>query len=110
MAQSRIGIMGRLGHFLLDDIERALRHLGHLVTRYKNPGVLDANTHIDALIAGSGFHYSREFMASSPYLRGIVSPVTCIEWIDVSAATDLGIVVANGPRRTPRVSQRLRSC
>lgn len=100
MAQSHIGIVGRLGHFLLDDIEGALRHLGHVVTRYEGSGLLDTKkeTGLDAdvLVAAPGFRCSREFMASSPRLRGVVSPVTGIEWIDVSAATDLCIVVANG--------------
>src|SRR5689334_8234537 len=97
MTRSHIGIVGRLGHFLLDDMEEALSHLGHIVTRYEYPGALDTNgPELDALIAGSGFHCSREFVASSPHLRGVVSPVTGIEWIDLSAATDLGIVVANG--------------
>jgi phosphoglycerate dehydrogenase-like enzyme len=44
-------------------------------------------------------------MAASPYLRGVVSPVTGIEWIDVSAATDLCIVVANG--QTPANTESL---
>jgi phosphoglycerate dehydrogenase-like enzyme len=44
-------------------------------------------------------------MAASPHLRGVVSPVTGIEWIDVSAATNLCIVVANG--QTPENTESL---
>jgi phosphoglycerate dehydrogenase-like enzyme len=100
MTKSHIGIVGGLGHFLVDDIERALTHLGHIVIRSEDPGSLGPETRsgvqVDALISAPGFHCSREFMASLPYLRGVVSPVTGVEWIDVSAATDLCIVVANG--------------
>jgi phosphoglycerate dehydrogenase-like enzyme len=53
----------------------------------------------DALVAAPRFRCSREVMASAPRLRGVVSPVTGIEGIDLSAATDLGVIVANGQKR-----------
>jgi D-3-phosphoglycerate dehydrogenase len=53
----------------------------------------------DALVVTPRFRCSLELMASIPGLRGVVSPVTGIEGIDVSAATDLGVIVANGHTR-----------
>ena len=82
------------------DIAKALRGIGHQVSRYEDPDSLHRDTRrlaeVEVLIAAPRFPCTRELMASVPRLRGIVSPVTGIEGIDVSAATDLGIVVANG--------------
>ena len=38
-------------------------------------------------------------MASANRLRGVVSPVTGTEGFDIGAATELGIIVANGQTR-----------
>ena len=83
------------------DIAKALRGIGHQVSRYEDPDSLHRDTRrlaeVEVLIAAPRFPCTRELMASVPRLRGIVSPVTGIEGVDVSAATDLGIVVAKRP-------------
>ena len=97
-----IVIAGRMGGpaALLDDIARALGALGHQVCRYLDADALLSDTaclrETDVLVATPRFRCSRKLMASAPRLRGVVSPVTGIEGIDVSAATDLGVIVANG--------------
>jgi phosphoglycerate dehydrogenase-like enzyme len=99
MTQSQIVIAGRMGGpaSLLDDIARALGDLGHQVLCYPDPDALHCDT--DVLVATPRFRCSRQVLASAPRLRGVVSPVTGIEGIDVSAATELSVIVANGQTR-----------
>lgn len=107
----QIAIAGRMGgpSGLLDEIAHALGALGHQVLSYPDADALHHSPAslraIDALVAAPRFRCSREVMASAPRLRGVVSPVTGIEGIDVSAATDLGVIVANG--QTPENSESL---
>ena len=105
--QSEITILGRMA--VLEDMAKALRDLGHRVTRYEDPSTFHRETgrsvEADVLIASPAFPCSRELMASAPRLRAIVSPVTGVEGFDVIAATDLGIVVVNG--QTPENSESL---
>jgi phosphoglycerate dehydrogenase-like enzyme len=103
--QSQIVIAGRMGGptGLLDDIANALESLGHQVNSFPDADVLYRNIAAlrgtDVLVATPRFRCSRQLLASAPCLRGVVSPVTGIEGIDVSAATDLGVIVANGHTR-----------
>ena len=48
------------------------------------------------VVVSSRTPVSRAFMASVPALRGVVYPSIGIESCDVAAATELGVVVANG--------------
>ena len=77
--------------------------LGHQVHSYPDADALHGDTasfgDTDVLVATPRFHCSRQILASAPRLRGVVSPVTGIEGIDISAATDLGVIVANGQTR-----------
>ena len=103
--QSQIVIAGRMGGptGLLDDIANALESLGHQVNSFPDADVLYRNIAAlrgtDVLVATPRFRCSRQLLASAPCLRGVVSPVTGIEGIDLSAATDLGVIVANGHTR-----------
>jgi phosphoglycerate dehydrogenase-like enzyme len=108
--QSKIMVLGRMAEAcLMEDTAKALQDLGHHVSRYEDPATFHRETgrlvEADALIAAPRFPCSRELMASAPRLRGIISPVTGVEGVDVRAATDLGIVVANG--QTPENSESL---
>ncbi len=101
MAQSRIVAVGRQRSLpLFLPIVEQLRGLGHGVVFYENSAAFDAADHgltgADILVAASNFVCSRELLASADRLRGIVSPTTGIEGFDLAAATELGIVVANG--------------
>ena len=81
-------------------IVNQLRELGHEVSVYEDAAAFHAARNglgdTDALVAASSFICSRELMASGDRLRGIVSPTTGIEGFDLKAATELGILVANG--------------
>jgi phosphoglycerate dehydrogenase-like enzyme len=50
----------------------------------------------EALVVISNFPCGKELMKKAPLLRGIVSPFIGTEGIDEVAATELGIMVANG--------------
>jgi phosphoglycerate dehydrogenase-like enzyme len=105
MPQAHIVIGGRFAGptGLLDDIAEALRSLGHRVDKYPDGDALRPDAMplggADVLVATPRFHCSRALLSSAPQLRGVVSPVTGIEGIDLSAATDLGVIVANGQTR-----------
>ncbi len=105
MPQAQIVIAGRMGGptGLLDDIAYALGTLGHRVYSYPDGDALHRDTTslvgTDVLVAAPRFRCSRQLLVSAPHLRGVVSPVTGIEGIDISAATDLGVIVANGQTR-----------
>jgi phosphoglycerate dehydrogenase-like enzyme len=98
---SRIMAIGRPRSLrLFTPIVEKLRALGHDVVFHADAASFDAaNTGlagVDALIAASSVTVSRTLLASADRLRGIVSPTTGIEGFDLAAATELGIIIANG--------------
>lgn len=101
MNQSRIIGVGRVNPTnSLQNIMEKLRKLGHEVSFYEDPAafhhVVPRLTDVDAVVAAPSFAFSRALMTSANQLRGIVSPVTGIDGFDIAAATDLGIIIANG--------------
>ncbi|HML10378.1 MAG TPA: NAD(P)-dependent oxidoreductase [Stellaceae bacterium] len=104
MVPPRVVAIGRpRSVYLFVPIVETLRELGHDVVFHEdsagfyaaNSGLSDA----DVLVAASSFACSRELMLSADRLRGIVSPTTGIEGFDLAAASELGILVANGQTR-----------
>src|ERR1022692_1524879 len=59
----------------------------------------------DVLLAASNLPCTRELMAGAPRLRAVISPFTGTEGFDENAATDLGILIANG--QTPENSESM---
>ncbi|HEY0747922.1 MAG TPA: NAD(P)-dependent oxidoreductase [Steroidobacteraceae bacterium] len=51
---------------------------------------------IDVILAMHNFPMSRDFLSATPGLRAALSFITGTEGFDENAATDLGIIVANG--------------
>jgi phosphoglycerate dehydrogenase-like enzyme len=101
MNQSRIIGVGRMSSMdLLQNVMERLRELGHEVTFYEDSSAfhhaVPELTDVDAVVAAPRFAFSRALMTSANRLRGIVSPVTGIDGFDIAAATDLGIIIANG--------------
>jgi phosphoglycerate dehydrogenase-like enzyme len=101
MNQSRIIGVGRMSSMeLLQNIMERLRELGHEVTFYEDSSAfhhaVPRLTDVDAVVAAPSFFFSRALMTSANRLRGVVSPVTGIDRFDIAAATDLGIIIANG--------------
>lgn len=80
-----------------------LRGSGHDVTFYETTAAFEAAgpdlAGADILVAASSFPCTRALMASAARLRAIVSPTTGIEGFDLVAASELGILVANGQTR-----------
>ena len=104
MIPPRIVAIGRQRSlYLFVPIVETLRELGHDVVFYEDPAAFEAAGgrlgDADALVAASSFTCSRALMESTDHLRGIVSPTTGIEGFDLAAATELGILVANGQTR-----------
>lgn len=93
-----VGRRRSLGLFV--PIVERLRALGHDVVFHEDSAAFAAAdtglAGVDALIAASNFACPRALLASADRLRGIVSPTTGIEGFDLAAATEFGILVANG--------------
>jgi D-3-phosphoglycerate dehydrogenase len=51
------------------------------------------------------FRTTRQALEAAPRLRGVVTPGVGVETVDVAAATELGIVVANSPGNTITVAE-----
>jgi phosphoglycerate dehydrogenase-like enzyme len=104
MSQSRVLAVGRRRSlYLFEPIVATLRELGHDVRFHEDSDAFrDAGGELgdaDVLLAASSVMVSRKLIASADRLRGIVSPTTGIEGFDLAAATELGILVANGQTR-----------
>ncbi len=109
---SHIVVAGRLGATaILQTIAARLRAIGHDVdfhedaAAFHRAGASLAET--DIVIAAPGFPCTRALMESAPRLRAVISPITGIDIIDVEAATELGIIVANGhiPENTESMAE-----
>ena len=96
MTRSQIVAVGRMSTTMLEGIAAGLSKLGHALHRHAGPVSTPELTSAEIIISGPGFAVSKSIIASAHRLRGIVSPITGIDGIDVAAATEHGIIVANG--------------
>jgi phosphoglycerate dehydrogenase-like enzyme len=89
-------------------LEERLREAGYRVVEIPpsgpggrpGPGELrDRFGEADAIVAMPRGRYSREVLEAAPRLRLITSGVIGVDHIDVEAASDLGVLVANCPTR-----------
>jgi phosphoglycerate dehydrogenase-like enzyme len=99
--QSEIVAVGKLASAtLLQDITERLRRIGHRVAFFEDSKAFhDASASLvdaDVAVVAPRFACTRALLSPARRLRGVVSPITGIEGIDITAATELGIVVANG--------------
>jgi phosphoglycerate dehydrogenase-like enzyme len=85
---------------MFDEMEARLTAAGHRVTSYRT---LDSfRTHpsaladADVLLAAGDLPCTRALMETAPRLRAVISPFIGTEGFDEQAATDLGILIANG--------------
>jgi phosphoglycerate dehydrogenase-like enzyme len=85
---------------ILDPTVRELADAGHDVLRHirlpEQPEEQIVRDDTDVLIAFGGIRIGRETMIRLPHLRALISPITGTEGFDEAAATELGIIVANG--------------
>ena len=94
---------------MFDAMEQRLTAKGHQVTPFRT---LDAFTaepaalaDADVLLAAGDTPCTRALLVGAPRLRAVISPFTGTEGFDERAATDLGILIANG--QTPENSESM---
>jgi phosphoglycerate dehydrogenase-like enzyme len=99
VTRSRIVAVGRpRSRRLVTNIVELLQRRGHEVRFYEDSAAFAGGDQADAdvLLAVSSFACTRALMAPAENLRGVVSPTTGVEGFDIPAATERGILVANG--------------
>jgi D-3-phosphoglycerate dehydrogenase len=94
---------------MFDTIEPMLAAAGHQVVSYRTRAAFMADpsalAEADVLLAAGQMPCTRAMMQSAPRLRAVISPFTGTEGFDEAAATDLGILIANG--QTPENSESM---
>ena len=84
---------------MFDEIGAELQKAGHHIIRYAHRDAFavtpDPLANIDILLCVAMFPLTRDMLGAAPRLRAIVSAVTGIEGIDIPAATERTVVVAN---------------
>src|SRR3954452_16975141 len=96
VAGAKIVAVGRRSSATLEAIAAGLAKLGQALQDHTGLAPTSELTSADIIIARPGFAVSRLIIASAHNLRGIVSPITGIDDIDITAATEAGVIVANG--------------
>src|SRR5215469_10185461 len=96
MTQSQIVAVGRMSATMVGGIATGRSKRGHVLDRHAGTVPTPELRSAEIIISGQGFAVSKSIIASAQRLRGIVSPITGIDGIDVAAATERGIIVANG--------------
>jgi phosphoglycerate dehydrogenase-like enzyme len=84
---------------IFDEIGADLQKAGHHITRYTHREAFAATpdplARADVLLCAANFPVTRAMMQASPRLRAIVSAITGTEGVDLPAATECAVVVAN---------------
>lgn len=84
----------------IDAADAAMRAAGHDVTRHADAAALRNDAaglaKADVLVCSSNCPVARELLDGAPRLRAIVVPAIGTEMLDVPAATEKNIVIANG--------------
>jgi len=84
---------------MFDEIGADLQKAGHRITRYPHREAFGAAREplaaIDLLLCAANFPVTRPMLSAAPRLRAIVSAITGTEGVDMQAATDCAVVVAN---------------
>jgi len=73
--------------------------VGEVGRAYTETELIELTRDADVLVAASREKVSRKVLESAERLRLVVAPFIGIDHIEVDAATDLGILVANSPAR-----------
>jgi D-3-phosphoglycerate dehydrogenase len=84
---------------MFDAIGADLQGAGHRIVRHADRAAFgaarDPLAAIDVLLCAANFPVTRAMLMAAPRLRAIVSAITGTEGVDVQAATDCAVVVAN---------------
>lgn len=95
-----IAVVGWHSHNqMFEEIGADLRKDGHRIVRHADRAAFEAAptplAGIDLLLCVAVFPITRAILEAAPRLRAIVSAVTGVEGIDMAAATERAVVVAN---------------
>ena len=95
-----IAVVGWHTHIrMFDEIGADLQKDGHRIVRYPHreafKAARDPLVPIDLLLCAANFPLTRAMLTGAPRLRAIVSAITGTEGVDMQAATDCAVVVAN---------------
>jgi len=95
-----VGVVGWHSHNqMFDEIGVDLQKAGHHIIRYAHRDAFavtpDPLANVDVLLCVAMFPLTRDMLGKAPRLRAIVSAVTGVEGIDVPAATERAVVIAN---------------
>ena len=84
---------------MFDEIGADLQKAGHRIVRHADRAAFaaacDPLAAADLMLCGAVFSVTRAMMTAAPRLRAIVSAITGTDGIDLRAATDCAVVVAN---------------
>ena len=84
---------------MFDEIGADLQNAGHHIARYAHREAFavtpDPLAHADILLCAANFPVTRATLTAAPRLRAIVSAITGTEGVDLPAATERAVVVAN---------------
>ena len=81
-------------------LEDRLRAAGHeivITDRWSEADLARLFAEVDAVVASPARQYPAELFAKAPRLRLITSPVIGVDTIDIDAASEFGVLVANCP-------------
>src|SRR5262245_59434922 len=95
-----IAVVGWHSHNqMFDEISADLARAGHRIVRHADRNAFAAATdplaRIDLLLCAALFPLTRVLLMAAPRLRAIVSAVTGVDGVDLAAATERAVVVAN---------------
>ncbi len=95
-----IAVVGWHSHNeMFDEISADLRQAGHRIVRHADRAAFSAAADplagIDLLLCAAMFPLTRPVLTAAPRLRAIVSAVTGVDGVDLAAATERAVVVAN---------------
>jgi phosphoglycerate dehydrogenase-like enzyme len=95
-----IAVVGWHSHNqMFDEIGADLREAGHRIVRHADRAAFSAATDplagVDLLLCVAVFPLTRAMLVAASRLRAIVSAVTGVDGVDLAAATERGIVIAN---------------
>jgi phosphoglycerate dehydrogenase-like enzyme len=95
-----VGIVGWHSHNqMFDEIGAELQKAGHHVVRYAHRDAFavtpDPLANVDVLLCVAVFPLTRDMFGAAPRLRAVVSAVTGVDGVDIAAATERTVVIAN---------------
>ncbi|MCA1645967.1 MAG: hypothetical protein LC797_11055 [Chloroflexi bacterium] len=93
----------------LEDRLRAAGHEMVVTDRWTDADVGQVFGDVDVVVASPARPYPAELFARAPRLRRVTSPVIGVDTIDLDAASEFGVLVANCPTANCAIARRPRT-